>query len=102
MPNERDNTPAPDISVAPVDLPPFDFQLRGPVYNPLNWYWASDDGRVYSSRRDVIVGNDDEEYKAWKGDHERAPTFWPRDADGKETVEALRDVMAAYGRKVPE
>lgn len=35
----------------PVDLPPFDFQLRGAVYNPLDWYWVMDDGRIYSSAR---------------------------------------------------
>ena len=38
----------------PVDLPPFDFQLRGAVYNPLDWYWVMDDGCIYSSARETI------------------------------------------------
>jgi hypothetical protein len=104
MPSEtRDNTPAPEISV-PVDLPPFDFQLRGPVYNPLDWYWKSDNGRIYSSAQEKIVAENNPQYQAWTGGLERirVPTRWPRDVDGNETVEALREVVAAYGKQVPE
>ncbi|MBR1002716.1 hypothetical protein ABIF65_005991 [Bradyrhizobium japonicum] len=84
----------------PVDLPPFDFQLRGPVYNPLDWYWVMDDGRIYSSAREAMISADDQQYLIWR--EGRAPTNWPRDADGKQTVEALREVVAAFVKQVPE
>lgn len=49
----------------PVDLPPFDFQLRGAVYNPLDWYWVMDDGRIYSSARETMIAADDQQYLIW-------------------------------------
>jgi hypothetical protein len=96
---------APDVSTLTDDAqrPAFDFQLRGPVYTPQDWYWKSESGRIYSSAREKIITEDDPEYQAWSGGQERirAPTNWPRDADGKETDDSLREVLAAFGKKLP-
>jgi len=96
---------APDVSTPPAkdDRTTFDFQLRGPVYHPYMWYWASDDGKlVYSSERDKLIRANDPAFIEWKGDHERAPTIWPRELDGSQTIEAMREVMKVYGKKVQE
>lgn len=62
-----------------------------------NWYWLSGDGeRVYSSSQQAVVGKDDKEFLAWQ-DAGNRPTPWPKNADGKETDEALAAVLAANG-----
>lgn len=99
MPEERDNTPAPDIST-PSERPPFDFHLTGPIYNPHDWYWLAEDGRLYSGARQVVVTVSDPAFMAWR-DSGFAPTNWPRDLAGNQTDQALQEVLTPLGKSLP-
>lgn len=62
-----------------------------------NWYWMSGDGgRIYSSAKQAVINKDDKDFAAWQEAGNR-PTPWPKNADGKETDEALAEVLAGYG-----
>jgi hypothetical protein len=98
--NSTESKPAPEISVEPVGRPKFDYQLNGPMFMPHFWYWVAEDGRVYSSERQMIVNVDDSDFKKWL-DAGFVPTKWPRDIHGEETKDALRDVVKQYGKSVP-
>jgi hypothetical protein len=63
------------------------------VYNN---YWLAEDGRVYSSARQVIVTDADAEYATWIGNG-NIPMGWPRDAAGNQTDDSLQDAIAPYG-----
>lgn len=63
---------------------------------PTNWYWLADDGRIYSSARQAIINEKDENFVAWqKAGYLTTP--WPKDAEGKETEAALSAVLEPYG-----
>ncbi|MEY9638718.1 hypothetical protein ABIF66_006972 [Bradyrhizobium japonicum] len=65
------------------------------IYMPLTWYWLADDGRIYSSARNMLVSADDANYIEFcKGG---PASEWPRDANGEQTGEALQDVYDALG-----
>lgn len=65
-----------------------------------NWFWISGDGaRIYSSVNQAIVGKDEKEFLAWQEAGNR-PTPWPKNADGKETDEALAEVLSGYGLRM--
>lgn len=65
-----------------------------------NWFWISSDGaRIYSSVNQAIVGKDEKEFLAWQEAGNR-PTPWPKNADGKETDEALAEVLTGYGLRM--
>jgi uncharacterized protein DUF4376 len=64
-------------------------------YNAYYWYWLADDGRVFSSERQVIVDENDSNYIAWKANN--TATQWPRDDAGNQTNDALQQVLAPYG-----
>lgn len=67
------------------------------MFEARNWYWLSDDGeRIYSSSRQAVVDEKDKDFSAWKAAG-NLPTPWPKNADGKETDEALAAVLAANG-----
>jgi len=67
---------------------------------PQNWFWSGSDGaRIYSSSKQAIVGKDDKDFAAWQ-DAGNRPTPWPKNADGKETDEALAEVLAGYGLRM--
>lgn len=69
-------------------------------YNPYDWYWLADDGRLYTSARQQVVAQDDATYLAWcgpAGAPERGPTRWPHDDAGLQTDAALQDVLKPYG-----
>ena len=62
-----------------------------------NWYWMSGDGaRIYSSAKQAVIKKDDKDFAAWKAAG-NLPTPWPKNAEGKETDEALAEVLASYG-----
>lgn len=65
------------------------------MYNPYDWYWLADDGRVFASARQTIVGTGDAQYMAWTGAG-NTPTPWPRDAAGDQTTAALQAVLTPY------
>ncbi len=71
------------------------------MYDPRDWYWLADDGRLFSSALASLVDADDERFSAWK-DKGYVPTPWPIDADGTQTSEALQSVLAPYGLIVAE
>ncbi|WP_054308909.1 DUF4376 domain-containing protein [Mesorhizobium sp. 1M-11] len=68
-----------------------DFDIR-------DWYWLSDDGRLYSSARQSLVADveTDVAYAAWL-DNEGHPTCWPADDEGEQTEAALAAVLASLG-----
>lgn len=66
------------------------------MFTPADWYWLADDGRLYSSARQIIVTTADAGYQAWGG----VPTRWPVDGQGAQTIAALQDVLTPYSRYV--
>lgn len=64
-------------------------------YNPRNWYWKSSDGKIYSSANQSLINPDDHNYTIWL--ETNTPTPWPKDLDGKETNEALAEVLEGAG-----
>lgn len=67
------------------------------MFDPKDWYWAAEDGRIFSSAREAFVeDNDDAEFQAWTA-LGNAPTPWPRDNDGVQSDAALDDVLLPYG-----
>ncbi|AVT76648.1 hypothetical protein RPPS3_25850 [Rhodopseudomonas palustris] len=64
-------------------------------FNPFDWYWLSDDGRLFSSAAQALVAESHPAYVAWTA--ENRPTPWPRDQTGSQTIAALQDVLTPYG-----
>lgn len=64
-------------------------------FDPADWYWEADDGRLYSSAAQALV-NPDMAYQDWLQDHQ--PTRWPVDEGGEQTDAALQEVLSPYGR----
>lgn len=64
-------------------------------FNPENWYWLADDGRVYGTKNQRIVDSHDADYSEWinKG---MSPTPWPRDLEGNQTEDELQATLAPY------
>lgn len=67
------------------------------VYTPADWYWAREDGAVWSSAKgDYIAPAGDTAYLEWTARGNR-PTTWPRDDDGAQTDAALHEVLSPHG-----
>nr|WP_282188626.1 hypothetical protein [Brucella tritici] len=67
-------------------------------YDPMNWYWKADDGRIYSSAAQALVNSDDKTYVAWC--FENTPTRWPVDDVGGQSDAALEWVLVREGLKL--
>jgi hypothetical protein len=52
-------------------------------YNPYDWYWLADDGRVFTSAKQLIVDGNDADYLAWAANNSATP--WPRDLAGNQS-----------------
>ncbi|WP_054312928.1 DUF4376 domain-containing protein [Mesorhizobium sp. 1M-11] len=67
-------------------------------YDPRDWYWLADDGRLYGSARQALVADaeTDGDYAAWV-DGDGHATRWPADDAGEQTEAALAAVLAPYG-----
>jgi len=65
------------------------------MYDPKNWYWLADDGRIFASSRQQTVPADDPAYLAWRASN--LPSLWPRDDAGEQTTASLEEVLAPYG-----
>lgn len=65
-------------------------------YDPADWYWQAEDGRVFSSARMEVVDADDEAFAAFLAAGGFA-TQWPRDEEGEQTDAALHQVLAPHG-----
>jgi hypothetical protein len=63
-------------------------------YDPFDWYWLADDGRVFTSARQIIVDGADAAYVTWSANY--TPTIWPRDNAGNQTDAALQAVLTPY------
>lgn len=63
---------------------------------PFNWFWAADDGRIYSSAAQTTF-QDLEEVLT---DQTFVPTRWPVDDTGQQTLEALSEVLALHGLRL--
>jgi hypothetical protein len=61
-----------------------------------NWFWQASDGRIYSSARRAIVQADDSQLIQWQAINGTPPP-WPKDADGKQTDDALNELLQFYG-----
>lgn len=72
-----------------------------PTYNPFDWYWYAEDGRIFSSSRQRLVTQKDRDFAAWKKDG-NVPQRWPVDEAGVQTDDALQDVLKPYGLNGPE
>jgi hypothetical protein len=68
------------------------------VYNPYNWYWLADDGRLYSSAVTALIDPSDPDYVSWSGLN--VATRWPPDDAGNQTDWSLQAVLAPYGLAV--
>ncbi|UPK03091.1 hypothetical protein [Bradyrhizobium sp. 170] len=68
-------------------------------YDPYDWYWKAEDGRIYSSKRQTNVTDTDADLLSWcgEGDDAAVPQFWPRDDAGAQTDAALQAVLDPYG-----
>lgn len=65
-------------------------------FNPRNWYWQSDDGRLFSSASASLVSDRDTAFSAWL-DAGGIVTRWPVDDDGNQTDASLQEVLSPYG-----
>lgn len=65
-------------------------------YDPSNWYWLADDGRLYSSLAGELVDKESEAYHQFIEQGGRA-TRWPSDLEGVQSFAALDDVLRPYG-----
>ena len=63
------------------------------IYNPADWYWRAEDGRLFSSREGKEIAEDDGAFVAWS-ELGGIPTVWPRDDQGEQTQAALDAVLA--------
>jgi hypothetical protein len=72
-------------------------------YDPYDWYWKDDAGRIYGSKSQRIVTESDADFVAWQGDDPKAqPQNWPRDDAGEQTNESLQEqVLDQYGFTIP-
>ena len=66
------------------------------AYNPAQWYWLADDGRVFSGPLETVVTTSDSGYVAWVAAG-NPQTAWPRELDGNQTDAALQDVLTPHG-----
>ncbi|MGY8661756.1 DUF4376 domain-containing protein [Bradyrhizobium sp. UFLA05-109] len=65
------------------------------IYNPQNWCWLADDGRIFASAPQTIIAADDADYTAWL-EAGGSPTGWPRDLAGNQTDDALQEVLQPF------
>ena len=64
-------------------------------YNPFDWYWLGDDGRIFASAREIIIDGTDADYQTWVASGNLA-SAWPRDDAGNQSDDALQDVLTPY------
>lgn len=68
-------------------------------YTPYYWYWQSTNGRIYSSAKQALIQNDDNDFIAWQTAG-YLPTPWPKNEKGEETDAALANVLAPHGLRL--
>lgn len=83
-------TETPDASLTSVAFG------RMPAYDPSNWYWRAEDGRLFGSKDGALLIEEDPGFVRWT-DLGGVPTVWPRDLSGEQTRAELDSVLAAAG-----
>lgn len=69
-------------------------------FTPNDWYWAATDGRIFSSAREIVVDDTDQDYIDWVASGGRA-YLWARDETNAETEAALQEyVLSQYGKYI--
>jgi len=66
------------------------------MFNPADWYWIKQDGKVYSSARQREYAPSNTGYKEWRALGNRA-TPYPTDIGGNDSEAELASVLAAHG-----
>jgi hypothetical protein len=61
------------------------------AFNPYNWYWLADDGRIFSSLQQAQVPNTDQGYVDFCQVNQ--PTPWPYDDQGAQTDASLQAAL---------
>lgn len=69
-------------------------------FNAADWYWTASDGRIYSSKRNLLVYSNDTGYRSFLAAQGGNSTPWPSDIAGKQTAAELQLVLAYYGINV--
>lgn len=70
------------------------------TFNPNDWYWTAKDGRIYSSKRNLLVYSYDTLYLLFVQNN-GGSTPWPADANGVQSTAALQVVVGQYGITLP-
>lgn len=66
------------------------------TFNPSNWYFTADDGRVFSTARMLTTDANDAGYLAFVATN-GGSARWPVDEGGAQTVASIQDVLSAHG-----
>jgi hypothetical protein len=61
------------------------------AFNPYNWYWLADDGRIFSSLQQAQVPSTDQGYVDFCNVNQ--PTPWPYDDQGAQTDASLQAAL---------
>jgi len=61
------------------------------AFNPYNWYWLADDGRIFSSLQQAQVPDTDQGYNDFC--QANTPTRWPADDAGAQTDASLQAAL---------
>ncbi|WP_448786345.1 hypothetical protein [Brucella intermedia] len=64
-------------------------------FQPYDWYWRADDGRIYGSAENAVIDEENERYQDWLAEG-ASPRPWPRDEIGDQTADALQAVLKPY------
>ncbi|RXG91601.1 DUF4376 domain-containing protein [Bradyrhizobium zhanjiangense] len=64
------------------------------IYDPNDWYWRADDGRVFASARQITVDETDADFIAFA--EQQLPSSWPRDESGEQTYAELQRVLFPF------
>lgn len=83
-----------DVSNLADTINPASMPSTARSYDPHDWYWKADDGRIFASARQMLVTEDDADYVAFA--EVVMPSVWPRDETDAQTDEALQDVLRPY------
>lgn len=94
------------VELAPIIYPEVKLEPHRPVvniceddmlsYDPLNWYWKSENIGIFSSAAGTLIDDEHPDYAAWL-ELGNFPTPWPKDSEGVESALALNLVLAPYG-----
>jgi hypothetical protein len=70
-------------------------------YDPKNWFWKKQDGKIYSSTAQGFVAVNDSAYVAFLASG-GTPTPYPKDEAGQESEAELAAVLKPYGLHVSQ